>query len=365
MTTICTTTTLDCPTRVLVPWVNYHLNMGIDHMYLFFDNPEHPGIAAVAEDSRITCVRCDAEYWPGGAAKRQRLTLHERQWFNANRGLQFARERNFDWIAHIDSDELLYFPGRLQEALERLPEKVEVVRFRVFEAIPAQGGSDHPFAQIRYFRVGPMRPTSKTRPRGLIAWCRAGMHVAGYYSRLGVAKAIGAAGWGPFLRGHTGGKSAVRVRAPIQGMGVHVPAPPRGRTYLDFFLPHAALLHYDCADFDSWLTKWLARASESHVPRNRDAKRRRQLTRFRAAQNRSAEAVRRLYEREYLLREWKQRFLMRLGLVREICLPDRWFAETTRAVDIASVASATVDHTVASGLIPATPLSGVARDTRM
>ncbi len=101
MTTICITTTLNCQREVLIPWVSYHLNMGIHHMFLFFDNPDNPAIELVKGEPRITAVRCDAAYWPGGAAKREKLTLHERQWFNANKGLQWARERGFDWIAHI------------------------------------------------------------------------------------------------------------------------------------------------------------------------------------------------------------------------------------------------------------------------
>lgn len=88
MPTICTTTTLDCPTEVLLPWVSYHLGMGIDHMFLFFDNPDHEGIRVMQDNPRITAVRCDAEYWPGGAKKRERLTLHERQWYNASKALQ-------------------------------------------------------------------------------------------------------------------------------------------------------------------------------------------------------------------------------------------------------------------------------------
>lgn len=323
MTTICTTTTLDCPTEVLIPWVSYHLNVGIDHMFLFFDNPDHPGIAAVEGDPRVTAVRCDASYWPGGAAKRERLTLHQRQWFNADKGLQFARQRQFDWIVHIDSDELLYYPGRLHDALDALPASIEVVRFRVYEAIPEQLHYDHPFAHIRYFRVGPMRPTAKTRPRSLAEWLTASGRVLSYYARLGFAKLLCPAARGPFLRGHTGGKSAVRTQAPIQGMGVHLPAPPPGHFYRDFFLPGGALLHYDCGDFDSWLAKWRGRAEERHVPRNRDVKRRRQLARFAAAQSQHIpEALISLFRYQYMMGAHERRCLEALGLVQYVALPE-------------------------------------------
>ena len=323
MATICTTTTLDCPTYVLLPWISYHLNIGIDHMFLFFDNPSHPGIAAVENHPRITVVRCDGVYWPGGAAKREKLTLHERQWYNANKALQWARERNFDWIVHIDSDELLYYPGCLHKAFEALPKTVEVVRFRVYEAIPEKLHYEHPFAEIRYFRVGPIRPTKKTRPLSWKEWMQAGARVSSYYLRLAVAKLLCPAARGPFLRGHIGGKSAVRTDARIQGMGVHLPAPPPGHHYRDFFLPGGALLHYDCSDFDSWLKKWRGRAAERHVPRNRDRKRKKYLAKFlEAASKKDPNALVALFCDQYMMNTLELRILELLGLIRRIVFPD-------------------------------------------
>lgn len=321
MTTVCTTTTLDCPTKALIPWVSYHLNIGIDHMFLFFDNPDHPGIGLVEDEPRITVVRCDAEYWPGGAAKREKLTLHQRQWYNANKALQWARARGFDWIAHIDSDELLYYPGRLHQALEALPVNTEVVRFRVFEAVPEQFHSDDPFGRVRYFRVGPMRPTARTRPRTWGEWVVAGARVSGYWLRLAIAKILCPAARGPLLRGHIGGKSAVRTQAPVRGMGVHLPAPPPGYYYRDFFLPGGALLHYDCWDFESWLAKWRGRAAERHVPRNRGRKRTKQLERFVTAQAKGDGALKRLYRQEYLLTSFDRTILASLGLIRRFEIP--------------------------------------------
>lgn len=323
MTTICMTTTLDCPTGTLLSWAAYHLNIGVDHLFLFFDNPEHPGITALENEPRITAVRCDAAYWPGGAAKREKLTLHERQWYNANLALHWARERGLDWIAHIDSDELLYYSGRLHDALDALSADVELVRFRVHEAVPEKLHYGRPFDGIRYFRIGPMRPTAKTRPRTQREWVVAGVHLLSYYMRLALAKMLCPAARGPFLRGHIGGKSAVRTQAPIQGMGVHLPAPPPGHFYRNYFLPGGALLHYDCSDFDTWLSKWQARAAERHVPRNRDKKRRKQLERFLLADAKGPEALRELYQQDYLISDRDRKILTGLGLVRRLEVPTK------------------------------------------
>ena len=324
MATLCTVTTLDCPVEVLTTWVSYHLNIGVDHMFLFFDNPEHPGISSVAENARITPVRCDSEYWPGGSAKRERLTLHERQWFNANKALQWARERGFDWIAHIDSDELIYFDGNLKLGLDAIPNSVEVARLRVLEFIPRQLEYEHPFAGTHWFRVGPKRPARKARPSSVHEWILCLAEMASYYGRLGGAKLICPGARGPFLRGHTGGKSLVRVTADIKGMGVHLPAPPDGRFFRNYFLPRAAILHYDCGSFRYWMEKWMQRTSEKNVPRGRDAKRKRQAARFSATmKSEGLPGLYRLYFREYGLRDWEIRILSGLRLVRRIHVSSR------------------------------------------
>jgi hypothetical protein len=321
ITKICTATTLNCEVRILTAWVDYHLNLGIDHMFLFFDDPNHPGVTIFEHNPRVTVVRCDVNYWPGGASKRERLTLHERQWYNANKALEWAKQRGADWIVHIDSDELLYYPGDLRSALQSVPDHVEVVRFRVYEAVPEGLHCEHPFASVRYFRVGPIRPTRKTMPRSVADWAIALARIAGYYLRLAIGKIFCPGARGPFLRGHIGGKSAVRIGAPVQGMGVHVPAPPPGYRYIDYFLPGGAVLHFDCSDFDSWLAKWEERARERNVPRNRDPKRRKQLARFIATRDKEGlPGLQRLYLKEYSLRPWERRVLTYLGLLRDIPL---------------------------------------------
>lgn len=294
-------------------------------MFLFFDNPAHPGITDVEGNPRIKVIRCDAGYWPGGAAKRERLTLHQRQWYNANLALRWAREQGFEWIIHIDSDELLYCPGSFCEALAQVPKDIEVVRFRVYEAIPESLHCEHPFASIRYFRVGPIRPTRKTMPRTASEWARAFLEVASYSSRLAIAKILCASARGSFLRGHIGGKSAVRTSARIAGMGVHLPAAPEGQIYRNYFLLSGAVLHYDCSDFQTWYSKWTARLAEKHVPRNRDRKRNQQLRRFRQASELGKVALENLFREDYCINRWELDILQRLGLVVQISLERRAF----------------------------------------
>ncbi len=344
MTTICTTTTLDCPTEVLTPWVAYHLNIGIDHMFLFFDNPEHPGIAAVEGDPRITVIRCDAAYWPGGAAKREKLTLHERQWFNANKGLALAKEREISWIVHLDSDELLHFKRPLQEILASVSERVQIIRFRVYEAVHESVNDGPPFQGFRIFKVGPATPTRQSIPRRCLPLMGTVAQTASYYLRLFAARLL-CLSWirRPFLWGHIGGKSAVRTTASIRGMGVHVPKLNASRWEAPF-AKGTALLHFDAINYGAWKKKWLGRREERCIPRGRDRKRKLQLAQFiRACSSGQERDLERLFLRQYGLTPWQRWVLFQLGLLVAVRLdpglfaasgaaPNRCVAETSLAV---------------------------------
>lgn len=58
---MCTVTTLMAPLNQTLSFVNYHLNIGIDHMFLFFDNPDDEAIDALKDYKRVTCFGCDDE----------------------------------------------------------------------------------------------------------------------------------------------------------------------------------------------------------------------------------------------------------------------------------------------------------------
>lgn len=321
MSRICTVSTVDGPSEVIVAWVQYHLAMGVDHMFVFFDNPTHPVIDTVAGE-RVTCIRCDDSYWPGGRQKREKLTLHERQWYNANKGFQLARDGNFDWIAHIDSDELIYCPESLSVAFSKVPADVPVVRLPVLEFVPTRLESEQPFVGTHWFRVGPRRPAKKALPQTGWHWITCLSSLAWYYVRLGLSKIVCPGARGPFLRGHIGGKSFVRTTATIQGMGVHLPAPLPGTAFPLYFLRSSAILHFDCGTFDQWVRKWESRATEKNIPRNRDPKRRKQLQRYiHTRDTQGIEGLRKLYFKEYGLTPWELRFLSLLGLARRVTVP--------------------------------------------
>ena len=51
---ICTSTTLKTSLKSTLDFVNYHMNIGIDHMFLFFDDPKDEAIKILLDYPSVT-----------------------------------------------------------------------------------------------------------------------------------------------------------------------------------------------------------------------------------------------------------------------------------------------------------------------
>lgn len=325
---LCIVTTLCAPLATTTAFVNYHLNIGARHLYLYFDDPADEAIEVLQDDPRITCIRCDERHWPGGRAARDKLTLPQRQWFNSKDAWRRAREAGFDWIMHLDSDELVYAHQLLSRVISEVPATVDVLRFRTYEAVPEELQYERPFEEIHYFKRGPCRPTRRCLPGTAWGVTHAVMHNAEYYSKLIVARFMRcqAIRNGYYLRGHIGGKAAVRLRSNIGGMGVHVPTPPMGGRLNSVFVTEGGILHFDACDYAGWCAKWVKRYHEKHVPPSRGRNRAWQLSRFSTAyESGSEESLVELFQQQYYVPISERRFLMRLGLLVEVHPDHRLF----------------------------------------
>ena len=211
---IATVTTLLAPLEVTLAFVSYHLNIGIDHLYLFFDDPADPAAPILDAENRVTCFRCDGNYWSTAQKYVQRddsvrlwqpgdgpLTIIERQITNANLALTLARDARYEWLAHIDCDELIHAPQGLANALADTHPDVSTIRFRIREAIPCEYELNHAFADISLFKV----PASRAK-RAVVR-------------RLGCPIIYR----GEYFRGHQESKCAVRCSSNIHSMEIHAP----------------------------------------------------------------------------------------------------------------------------------------------
>ena len=85
-------------------FVAHHLSLGCARIWLYFDDPDDPAAAAVAQLSRVTVTRCDDAHWRRIKGKRP-----ERHQNRQARNLQSVyATAPLPWIAHIDVDEFLW-----------------------------------------------------------------------------------------------------------------------------------------------------------------------------------------------------------------------------------------------------------------
>lgn len=238
MSKICTVTTINAPLHEIVSFVNYHLNYGIDRLFLYFDAPDDPALSLLRNHDQISCIRCDDAYWYSTGTGSTGLSIHKKQNINANHALKRARKMGFDWIIHIDGDELLFSRENIKKILQQT--EADVLRFEIHEAVPDNDYYPSIFKEKTLFRK------CKSSQREKLA------------QKLGCNKCFFA---NRYFRGHIASKTAVRVNSDIISLNIHLPVMASGP-----FVPENTrrikLLHFDCCGFDAWKRKWTLRLDD-------------------------------------------------------------------------------------------------------
>ena len=106
----------------LKTWVEYHKNrMGIDRFYLFADDDDEKfdtGDLSVTVlkrwKDRLGFKYDESKDAPENVRERQRLAFEE--------GMRMAEKEGVVYLAHIDSDELLWGPNKVADALDKYPD---------------------------------------------------------------------------------------------------------------------------------------------------------------------------------------------------------------------------------------------------
>ena len=322
MDKVCIVTTLSAPLHETISFVNYHIHVKVDHLFLFFDNPDDPSIFYLEKYNQVTCVKCDNQYWMDHGGSRPQ-SIEDRQVFNANNAATNARLHNFDWIIHIDSDELIYPDininvdtqglnnAGVSGLLTKVPDDVHVIQFDIREAVPDRLHYDNVFKEISLFKVSP----SEAQEIALLK--QEYKHVLFH---------------GEYFRGHKSSKTAVRLSAPIKSMGLSSPVgnketdTPENSGKLVIMAWRAfKLLHFDCCEYEAWKTKWIRRldgtATASYMRPNRDL----QLEVFRDRYTENTKQLVELYKSMYFLPDGKKEALFKLGVLTHIQLDKSLF----------------------------------------
>ena len=159
----------------------YHLAVGFERVYLYFDDVDDPAITAARRyEPQAVITLCNETYW-----KRQRRTnsfftenlsqmalsnsglsvenfekgdVQSRQCVVVQEAISLAASAGFDWILHIDIDELWYspIPSAQRDApavFAAAPDCVQQLVFSNHEAVPQYNDSDCWFTSHTLFKI--------------------------------------------------------------------------------------------------------------------------------------------------------------------------------------------------------------------
>jgi hypothetical protein len=303
---ISTVSTVRASYNDLQMFVNYHLNCGVDRMFLFFDDPADQGLERLRTNKRLTCIRCDASHWTA-AQLPDNTPIEVRQSHNASLALEWARQEGIDWIIHLDSDELVFAPEQnLKLHLQKVGEHDDAITYPTLEALPQLSYRRHFFEEIHWFK------TVRSYVPHAIAIARVmGCHRAFKYG---------------YFRGHTIGKTATRVLSSVASLEIHLPIARDGRELRITTSSDAFTLHFDCCTIADWKLKWKRRLEGTGLASRMRESRRRQFSDFFAAYQSGSEARMVLeYRQQWIISSYEKMILRGLGLLRRVRLRDGVF----------------------------------------
>lgn len=122
-------TTCAEPRLLLEAFIEYHLNIGAQEVFIFLDDPTDGFFDIFSQIPGVTAINCDSKFWAERKPKKGRPKDHRlRQVHNA----EYAAKKlcKSEWLAHIDGDELMYprAVSSISQALANVPVDIDAVR---------------------------------------------------------------------------------------------------------------------------------------------------------------------------------------------------------------------------------------------
>ncbi|MDN5217507.1 glycosyltransferase family 2 protein [Fulvivirgaceae bacterium BMA12] len=156
-------TTLINAGPVLEYFINYHLRIGFNHLFLFFDDPNDSAIRIARQYDAVTVICKDEKLlrrWRKTRLYQRNSAYHKfvhtevmaRQLLNVEIAVQMALKKNISWLLHIDVDELFYSPHMsVQEHFLSLSGKRSVTYLN-HEAVPEAIEIQNYFSEVSLFK---------------------------------------------------------------------------------------------------------------------------------------------------------------------------------------------------------------------
>lgn len=306
MTKIAVISTVKSPPNELSKFVNYHLNIGIDNVILFFDDPKDEAVALFEGYPQVTCTICTDGYWRSELGKKPD-SIEARQVYNVNNGVKLAQDKGCGWVAHIDSDELIFNVGADSLIIQLEESNADIVKMSVREAVAEQEESDHIF-QSKWFK----KPVSAEKIETAF--------------KYGCKNAIFQ---GEYFRGHLDSKAFVKIGPKIKKYGIHYPM-ECDEGVLVRQTEDIKLLHYDCVSFEAWNLKWNRRLDGSALAKKMRKNRKTQFQEFEQAKNQGHDQLQSLFRRMHIVSKKEKIVLRLLGMLEKNIIHPKLFKPNTK-----------------------------------
>ncbi len=303
METIGIVSTVRAPFSQLKAFVNFHLNIGIDCIVLFFDDPDDEAFKKFQYYPKVITICCDKVYWKENGGERP-LAIEERQKININKGIEYLGEKGCSWSIHIDSDELVNPLKPIKSLLSE--NKADIVRFTVLEAVAEKEEYENIFLPSLF------RKQSRKE-------------IVKLASKTGFFKAFFD---GEFFRGHTASKAAVRIKPEFNNLySIHgVDRTVAASQEITKFIQ---LLHYDCVSLDDWRTKWDRRLDGSGIAVGMRSNRQRQMEFYKKAKDKNDNSLSELFNRLHNVRRRERPFLYVFNMLTRVNLDTNLFDDAS------------------------------------
>lgn len=222
-------------------FVAYHLSIGFDHLYLFFDDPNDEGFNQYRNHPAVTAIRHDAalrRLWMTTKAASYNYAFADRevmarQVMNVDLALRMAQDAGIDWLLHIDADELFYTPHQSvnEHFISLSTQGICVARYLNHEAVPEIDCIQNFFEEVSLFKRN-----RKTLTQNQTKWLMSNLNRRS-----------------PYFYFYKNGKSAAIASPNTHPYGVHDFESVSRQTLLN---KGPFILHFPCCGFDNFLDKY-------------------------------------------------------------------------------------------------------------
>ncbi len=241
-------TTLKGPVEQTLHFVNYHLNVGANHIMLYFDDPFDIAIDQLSSNKKVTCVGCTLDHWD--MLNLSNPDLDKKILGNLKHATPILKEKNIDWAICIDSDELLHSLNEKNTSNKSISDilciqnkNIGVISVKSYEAVVTRDQYNNRSFRSKWFKVQPKDYNFRT--------------LLPYNIFNGSIKGVTNDG---FFFGHREGKSFFRTNLTFSKVGHHHPRfIAQNIEYVQ--LDELALLHFDCMLYEDWKQRWTWRVT--------------------------------------------------------------------------------------------------------